>query len=63
MLATTALPDRPFIAIRCNACRYFTLERCCNASARLEGHEDRDGECPHFRFGLSSGPAPEWQVR
>ncbi|EME70045.1 hypothetical protein H261_10199 [Paramagnetospirillum caucaseum] len=63
MLATTALAARPFVAIRCHACRYFTLERCCNASARLEGQDDRDGECPHFRFGLSSGPAPEWQVR
>jgi hypothetical protein len=63
MLATTALPDRPYIATRCSACRYFTLERCCNASARLEGQDDRDGECSHFRFGLSSGPEPEWQLR
>jgi hypothetical protein len=63
MLAATALQDRTYATIRCDACRYFTMERCCNASARLEGHDDRDGECPHFRFGFSSGPAPEWQVR
>jgi len=63
MLATAAVQDRPFLAIRCNACRYFTMERCCNASARLEGQDDRNGECSHFRFGLSGGPAPEWQLR
>lgn len=46
----------------CGACRYFSLDRCCNSSARLDGHAERDGECPHFRFGAQAAATP-WQVR
>lgn len=63
MLATSAHIDSPVAAIRCHACRYFTLDRCCNTSARLEGHDDSEGECPHFRFALSLGTTPVWTVR
>lgn len=63
MLATSVLSERPHVAIRCNACRYFTLDRCCNATARLEGCTDDDGECPHFRFMLAGTAGTPWQVR
>lgn len=63
MLATQPLTAPQNIGLRCNACRYFTLERCCNASARLEGTADREGECAFFRFAPSLAPEPVWQLR
>ena len=54
MLAATALTQVHNVQLRCGACRYFTHDRCCNATARLQGEEGKAGECPQFRFAHSS---------
>lgn len=63
MLATSALTAQQHIAIRCHVCRYFAQDRCCNTTARLDGFDDRDGDCPFFRFAQTLGSAPVWELR
>lgn len=46
----------------CGVCRYFSLDRCCHSSARLDGHADGAGECPYFRFEVPA-PAAPWSLR
>ena len=63
MLATSTLTADQYTGLRCSACRYFTLDRCCNASARLEGTADHQGDCRFFRFALTTSPQPVWELR
>ncbi|MBI3446199.1 MAG: hypothetical protein HY055_12775 [Magnetospirillum sp.] len=63
MLATSALSANRHVVLRCNVCRYFAQDRCCNATARLDGFDDRDGECPFFRFAQSLGAPAVWELR
>ena len=62
-ISTSTLMAHQHIGMRCNACRYFAMDRCCNASARLDGAADREGDCPFFRFALSATPDPVWELR
>ena len=55
MLATNAMTEVQNIQLRCGACRYFTHDRCCNSTARLQGDDSKLGECPHFRFAHFHG--------
>jgi hypothetical protein len=59
MSVRTTICIRESIASRCGACRYFTHERCCHSTARLNGDDRHDGDCPSFRFidhGWSTSP-------
>lgn len=62
MLAVAAFQTPVHTVGLCGACRYFSQDRCCNSSARLDGHAERGDECPHFRFGAQA-PAAQWQIR
>ncbi|RAU20686.1 hypothetical protein CU669_17245 [Paramagnetospirillum kuznetsovii] len=56
MLAVSAFTESRNSLLRCGACRYFTHERCCNSTARLDGEDQKTGECPYFRFAQSHAP-------
>ena len=45
MLATNALTQVHNIQLRCGACRYFTHDRCCNSTARLQREESKQSDC------------------